>query len=159
MKRRLALAALAVATLPFLCLGTEVSARMGADSFRQSLVSTEQNDHPVARPFKLKGAGQIDLTTLAFEFSGVATHLGRYSASGVIDPSTFQIQGAITAANGDTLDWSAQFSQGPLGEIEATFTFTGGTGRFEGATGTASGPVLLDADFMFTLNLQGTIAY
>jgi len=38
-------------------------------------------------------------------------------------------------------------------------TITGGTGRFTGASGSASGLVALDPDFMFTLNIEGTIAY
>jgi hypothetical protein len=77
----------------------------------------------------------------------------------VLDPSTFQLQGTITAADGDTLDWVAQFQLGPLGEIDAVLTITGGTGRFTDAGGSATGLVGLDPDFMFTLNIEGTIVY
>ena len=113
----------------------------------------------VVRPFKLKGAGQVDLATGGFNFAGVATHLGRYTADGLIDLSTFSIQGSFAAADSDTVDWTAQFSIGPLGELQVTFTFTGGTGRLAGAGGSASGPVLLDPDFMFVFTLEGTISY
>jgi len=65
----------------------------------------------------------------------------------------------MTAADGDTLDWVAQFSFGPLGEIDAALSITGGTGRFANASGGATGLVALDADLMFTLNLEGTISY
>ena len=65
----------------------------------------------------------------------------------------------MTAANGDTLDWTGAFEIWPLGEIRATLTLHGGTGRFLHADGTASGPVVLDPDFMFTLNLEGELRY
>jgi hypothetical protein len=122
-------------------------------------VTPDQGPPPPVRPFKLKGGGQIDVGTFGLEFAGTATHLGQFAASGQIDPTTLQIQGTMTAADGDALDWVAIFQQGPLGEIEATLTITGGTGRFTGASGGATGPVGLDPDFMFTLNLQGTIEY
>ena len=126
---------------------------------KEAGIAPVEAPQPVGRPFKLKGGGQIDLSTLGFNFAGTATHLGLFSAAGQIDPSTFQIQGTITAADGDTLDWVAGFQIGPLGEIVAAFTFTGGTGRFAGASGSASGPVALDPDYLFTINLEGTIAY
>jgi hypothetical protein len=107
---------------------------------------------------KIKGGGQIDINTFTLTFAGQSTHLGQFTATGVVDP-TFQIQGSMTAANGDVLNWNAYFQQGPLGEIQATFIFAGGTGRFVNAHGTATGPVALDPDFMFTLNLQGTLSY
>jgi hypothetical protein len=117
------------------------------------------NGQSPARPMKIKGGGQIEVSTFALTFAGQATHLGQYTGTGVVDPSTFQIQGSMTAANGDILDWNASFQLGPLGEIEATFNFTGGTGRFVNASGTATGPVVLDPDFMFTINLLGTLSF
>jgi hypothetical protein len=159
MNRRIARTGLVLVTLLIPCLGTGAFAGIAPEGFKDAIVSPDQGQHPVERPFKLKGGGQIDLDTFSFNFGGTATHLGLYSSTGAIDPSTFLIQGTMTAANGDTLDWAAQFAQGPLGEIEATFTVTGGTGRFNGATGSASGPVALDPDFSFTLKLEGTITY
>ena len=110
-------------------------------------------------PFKLKGGGQVDLATLEFNFAGQATHFGQFTASGQLDPTTGSIAGTITAANGDTVNWSGIFQPGPLGEIEATLTFEGGTGRFEHFDGIASGPVALDPDFMFTMHLEGTVSF
>ncbi len=127
--------------------------------FRDSVVTPNQGQDPAVRPFKLKGGGSIDISTLVLQFGGTATHLGQVSGTGQVDPATLQIQGTMTAANGDTIEWIAGFQPGPLGEIEATFTFTGGTGRFTNVSGSATGPVALDPDFMFTINLQGTIAY
>jgi len=113
---------------------------------------------PVSKPFKLRAAGQIDLDTGAIVFGGVATHLGLYTANGFLTPG-FIIFGTIEAANRDTLDFTAVFSIGPLGEIQATFNFAGGTGRFADAVGRASGPVTLDPDFTFLITASGNLAY
>jgi len=164
MNNRLARTGLALVTLLFLCVGINAAAEIGASALvspiglKGGLVLPLQGQSPI-RPFKLKGGGQIDIDTFTFSFAGQSTHLGQYTASGTIDPSTFQIQGAMTSADGDTLNWVAYFQFGPLGEIEATFTFAGGTGRFVDASGSATGPIALDPDFMFTINLLGTIAY
>ena len=113
---------------------------------------------PVSKVFKLRAAGQIDLSTGAIAFGGVATHLGLYSANGFLSP-IFSIFGTIEAANGDTLEFTGFFSIGPLGELQATLNFNGGTGRFAGASGTASGPVTLDPDFTFLITATGNLEY
>ena len=120
--------------------------------------TTELEEGP-RKPFKLGAAGQIDLTTGAVTFGGVATIIGLYTASGFLNPADFSILGTIEVDNGDTLDFTAFFSTGPLGEIEATFDIAGGTGRFAEAVGTASGPVTLDPDFMFLITAIGTLDY
>jgi hypothetical protein len=136
--------------------GRIVSSNPGG--IKDSRISPEQGQGPTVRPFKLKGGGAIDLATFTFEFGGTATHLGLYVATGQLDQQ-FQIQGTITGADGDIVNYTGAFQQGPLGEIEAILTITGGTGRFTNASGSATGPVALDPDFMFTINLAGTIAY
>jgi len=159
MKRRIVPPSLVLAALLFLGFGTGASAVTSPSGLEDAGALHDEGPGPVERPFKLKGGGQIDVSTFSFNFAGTATHLGLYFASGAIDPATFQIQGTMTAADSDTLNWAAQFQQGPLGEFEVTLMFKGGTGRFTGATGSAAGPIALDPDFMFTINLQGTIAY
>jgi len=160
MKHRIAHTGLALVTLLFLGVGSADAAGVSLIGAKDATaVSPYVGQHPIARPFKLKAGGAIDLSTFKISFPGTSTHLGHYSAARAHDPSTFQLQGTMTAADGDTLDWIAQFQFGPIGEIDALLTFTGGTGRFAGASGSASGLVALDADFMFTLNLEGTIAY
>ncbi len=114
---------------------------------------------PVTKPFKLKAGGQINLATGAIMFGGTATHLGLYTATGFLNPADFSIFGTIEVANGDTLSFTAAFVTGPLGEIDATFNILTGTGRFAGATGTASGPVALDPDFMFLISVNGDLTY
>lgn len=161
MKPRMWRIPLAVVALSF-CVGTGafaaggVSSDAGGDEIKGSVLSPER---PVVRPFKLKGGGQIDVTTFSFDFAGTATHLGRFVASGQLDPQTFQVQGTMTAADGDELNWVAAFVPTPLGAFDATLTIVGGTGRFINASGTAQGLVLIDPDFMFSISLEGVIAY
>jgi len=131
----------------------------GTREFQLRPPSTESGQSaPVARPFKLKAAGQIDLATGTIIFGGVATHLGLYEANGYLN-ADFSILGTIEAANGDLLHFTAFFSTGPMGEIQATFQFSGGTGRFAGAAGDSSGPVTLDPDFTFLLKSNGHLDY
>ena len=122
----------------------------------KQMVNQEQGP-PVTRPFKLRAAGQIDLSTGVILFGGVATHVGLYTANGFLLPDQ-TLFGTLEAANGDTLDFTAFFMPGPLG-LQATFNFAGGTGRFADAVGTASGPVILDPDFMFSIVVVGDLDY
>jgi hypothetical protein len=124
----------------------------------QERMSEPGQDLPVVKPFKMKAAGAIDLTTGEVAIGGVATHLGLFTATGFLLPD-FSIFGTFEAANGDTLDFTALFDTGPIGEIQAIFNFTGGTGRFADAVGMASGPVMLDPDFTFLIKAEGDIDY
>lgn len=145
------LTGLAIALL--FSLGTSATADL------QGFTPMEQEQRD-PRPFKLRAAGQIDLNTGGILFGGVATHLGLYTASGFLNPLDFSILGSIEAANGDTLNFTAAFVIGPVGQLEASFNFDGGTGRFAGAAGSASGPVVLDpVDFTFLITALGDLDY
>ena len=79
--------------------------------------------------------------------TGTATHLGKYISPerGCLDFSSFpivqsrNIEILFVAANGDELmaisEGDFDFSQNPPRLLWAFFEFTGGTGRFENATG------------------------
>ena len=96
------------------------------------------------RPFKGLAAGAITGITpsgaVVIQATGTATHLGDFTRTEYV---FFGPGGAIsgtvvfTAANGDRL-W-ADFSGGFISPTtaEGTYTFTGGTGRFRDASGTA----------------------
>jgi hypothetical protein len=125
-------------------------------------------DHQV--PFHLSGAGQLDFATGNFSASGHATQLGDWTNSGHLDlvpvvvngKPLFHATGQATfiAANGDTLSMSIDgFADPATGHATATFTVTGGTGRFQNATGTEH--MELDQNFAtgaFTFTLDGTIS-
>ena len=92
----------------------------------------------VERPFNIRGntTAVVNLLDGSFEAEGggIATHLGKYSMAGwgVMNPETGDGAGGgvTTAANGDQLHWDYT----SLGTT-LTFTFKGGTGRFQHATG------------------------
>ena len=120
----------------------------------------------VERPHVSGGTAQF--TATGFVGAGTATHLGRYSEAGTIqlsptaDPAVFDATATstYTAANGDQLlaVFTGQLN-GATGVITATVTYVGGTGRFAGATGTAtlSGQVLADGSLAVAVN--GTVNY
>jgi hypothetical protein len=107
----------------------------------------------IERPFKMRAQGTlvaslIDGSYAAAE-SGQATHTGRLANeySGYLDLQTLLFAsgaGVMTASNGDELSWEVS---GPSG----AGVFTGGTGRFEGATGALTW-VVTDLTISFDLN-------
>ena len=107
----------------------------------------------VDRPFKMTGHSEVVIRfteqcypgTQFFPMGcpyeghgeGVASHLGRIITT---DIGIFPIGAAVTiAANGDQLLFSVNNATGLM-------TVTGGTGRFEGATGVAIGTLTPDGD-------------
>ncbi len=106
--------------------------------------------------------------TVHIEGPGTATHLGSLTTvqSHCVEPGSFAFtngQFTLTAANGDQLfgTYQGEFMplEPPLFTIDGAFTFTGGTGRFDGATGggDASGTQDL-ATGAATVVLEGTIS-
>jgi hypothetical protein len=123
-------------------------------------------------PFKL------DLTTTSTKFldppplpvvmeinaAGTGTHVGLCTSESTVTwversgGVWFSGPLTITAANGDelfldTFGWS--FPDGGDGD----YVITGGTGRFEDATGSGSFDVVVNADGSQTATLDGTISY
>jgi hypothetical protein len=123
------------------------------------------------RPFKASGEGDVAGDLYG---GGKATHLGRSSLYvGLhVDPESyfyFVPYGAyLTSASGDRLyfDFDADYYVfvGTTGIISATVTFTGGTGRFQDATGSADVvfdlyQYLFNGGFSFTFLIDGSIDY
>ena len=132
------------------------------------------------RPFKgiFEGAFAINPATLQLHFAGdgPASHLGESAIVGDSQlvpsgPGCFQIVTdtvTLTAANGDqlVLTNSGEDCFDETGHIigVATFTVTGGTGRFDGATGTGTTEVVATPNETglagtFVLTLRGRIWY
>jgi hypothetical protein len=96
--------------------------------------------------------------------TGQATHLGRFTRTETLivnlSDGTFTGTLVFTAANGDQLkaDVGGHFTS-PTGDSAAgTYVFTGGTGRFQNASGEAAFEVTPDgADFNVTF--KGAIQY
>jgi hypothetical protein len=127
-------------------------------------------------PFKGRTSGVVTVTDVSFPFvtatvvgEGVATHLGRFTltAQSVVDVSLPGAPAAgswtLTAANGDQL-FVTFVAVGIAPNVgRGDFTIVGGTGRFEGATGSytqiiafASDPTL--GPTAYTDVLEGTIS-
>ena len=151
-KKHTAIVALAVCTLALSTLGSA--------------------KHPVARPF----TSQDTLTWVVSladgssqaQGSGVATHTGPYLnlASGYWNLGTFTLvsaSGVATADNGDQIFWKLPGSS-------FTVEWTGGTGRFQNASGgfnvvaqsepvVAEGPVPGTITITVTFTSKGTLTY
>lgn len=96
------------------------------------------------------------------------SHLGRTSFVGVqhinVVTGTQSGQRTLTAANGDVLHAVHTGTSSPAGaglvSFQATLTFTGGTGRFAGATGEAKAEgVANPVERTATMQLEGVIVY
>ena len=92
---------------------------------------------------------------------GEATHLGRFTReeSILLNPATGTVTGTIifTASDGSELycDFAGGFT-GPT-TVVGTYTFTGGTGRFEGASGEAYFSIVQSDPLNFTFEFAGAI--
>lgn len=103
-----------------------------------ALPALGEKKHPVERPFHVEATvtwtiNLADGSATGYH-KGVATHGGRFisDASAVWDVQNFRIvsaTGTATTANGDKLFWKITPDQ------PGVVQYTGGTGRFEGATG------------------------
>jgi hypothetical protein len=120
-----------------------------------------------AVPVPFKGHAEYTLTavepdgTLRYIGTGLATHLGLFTADASLFPDgdgKFSATAIFTAANGDQLFLIAEGTFTLPTLVVGKATITGGTGRFEGATG--------DADFMDVTSIvsvdqsfEGTIQF
>jgi hypothetical protein len=119
-------------------------------------------------PMKGSGEGQITSFTpgpngvaITAEGSGEATHLGRFSRSEeiLLNPTTGAFTGSITfiAADGSELYCTFTGAFTGAATAEGTYTFTGGTGRFEDASGEASFSILQSDPANFSFEFSGLI--
>jgi hypothetical protein len=152
MTRSFAMSALASALVFAACSGpaspTSVPGANAGTSPSAQPGSTTPVSQSLAVPFKGTLEGNQSVTPLAFPLlavegsaSGNATHLGRFTAHfpHTVNLTTRDAVGTytFTAANGDTLtaDFTGHAEGMGVVSIEEHATVTGGTGRFEGASG------------------------
>jgi hypothetical protein len=96
---------------------------------------------------------------------GTSSHLGKLTTTGTmtltwVGPAIWAQGSAVTvAANGDKLyNTISGWSTAP-GQLAGTFVITGGTGRFQGATGSGTVNSWMDADGVQTAVYVGLIDY
>ncbi len=128
-----------------------------------------------SRPFK--GSCELTIERISNNFPIVRqrdtgtcqlTHLGRTHLEGILDINVLagtQVgTRTFTSANGDELYAAVTGTSSVVGpgliEFSATFTFTGGTGRFSNVSGSAQGTgVANQIARTSSVSLSGTIAY
>jgi hypothetical protein len=130
----------------------------------------------VEHPFALNGSGVATLITNEAGMpigaiptgSGTATHLGQWTVAGKVNyiPDSNGVlhssgEATITAANGDKLQVQIDGILDPLAGVDqGAFYFVGGTGRFEGASGSANFVVTINPlTGGFELTVVGKINY
>ena len=118
-------------------------------------------------PFKgtFQGSDAVNAPIITTTGTGLGAHMGAFSLYQVLPVTTLMGTARWVAANGDRIDStfvaSADFSTAGDGYITVTetHTVTGGTGRFEGATGEgAAGGLTNLATGAAALTLEGTIS-
>ena len=118
-------------------------------------------DH-IMVPWKGNSAGEVQYTfdeqgnfiSATVEEAGFATHVGKFTSriTFLAEERTGDLE--ITAANGDMLvGYMAMLS-----DTAFVVAIEGGTGRFEGATGSYLGTLAWLDDFTFTSEAEGTIS-
>src|SRR5262245_34479602 len=119
-------------------------------------------------PFKGQGDDRItslqsapDGLHLTNAATGHATHLGQFTrvGSGVVHPDgSLEATLVWTAANGDQLFSTVDNVTPTPTTVTGTYVFTGGTGRFENATGEADFAGTTSDGIHYTLAFDGTIS-
>ena len=122
-------------------------------------------------PFKGSGTGAITgqevlsptevvVTTVG---SGNATHLGKYTRTEELhlNPLTGSFTGTLTftAANGDEVNCTMTGQFVSATEAAGEYVVSGGTGRFAGASGSASFNVSMTGETTFGVNFSGDISF
>jgi hypothetical protein len=103
---------------------------------------------------------ELHLTTSG---SGLATHLGRFTREehAVLHLDDGSFLGTVTfiAANGDELYADIDGAFISPSTALATYTFTGGTGRFANATGSANVVAVTSDSIHIAITFEGTIEF
>lgn len=113
-------------------------------------------------PMKGNGSGQITgqngavITAIG---SGEATQLGKFTREEVITLNDGAVSGTMvfTAADGSQLYCEFVGAFTSAATVAGTYTFTGGTGRFDGATGGTFFNITLGESGSFSFAFAGTI--
>ena len=124
----------------------------------------------VTRPFHLVEHGTLTVDkdgNLVADGTGTATHLGRFSLhrTATLKPTTegeLEVDGqaTLTSANRDQLEASIQGTLNPqTGKAVLIYEWTGGTGRFQDASGTTVWLVQVNPDQTYDVVVDGVINY
>lgn len=115
-------------------------------------------------PFRGSETGMLTASLppneLVVDSTGTATHLGQFTSEEHLflnADGTFSGDKVFVAANGDELHLNFQGGFTSPTTVEGVFTFTGGTGRFQHASGTASFQAITPDGVNLSLTFLGSI--
>jgi hypothetical protein len=158
------------------CDLTEI-APTAPDSIAPVLVAPAASGNPAAPTRPIGGECNLTFEVLEVNFPILRqrdygtcqlSHLGRTGFGGSLEVNlllgTQTGTRTFTAANGDELYATVAGTSAPIGPgligFSATFTFTGGTGRFANASGSAQGDGVADQTTQTTtVRIEGQISY
>jgi hypothetical protein len=154
-----------------------VTAPTAPDLVASVVVAPTASGSPAAPTRPIEGECNLTFEVLEVNFPIVRqrdvgtcqlSHLGRTGFDGILEINvllgTQTGTRTFTAANGDELYATAAGTSTPIGPgligFSATFTFTGGTGRFANASGSAQGNgVANQMTQTTTVRIEGEISY
>jgi hypothetical protein len=171
-----------IAAIAALLLGIAACQKDDSSSANNSSQGKNTLKNAVTRPFSGHSTGTIAIVysetnecypyfpRVEFTGSGTATHLGNGTNEWYVclNTETGGLEGAfygtLTAANGDKVYFSqpdpSVFTIDQNGNVTGEFDITGGTGRFEGATGHINTSGVNDfLNMTFDINSEGYITY
>jgi len=105
--------------------------------------------------FKLKAGGQIDFAAGTISLAGQSTHIGQFTYEGPFDAATWTSSGLMADANGYFANVTITLAEQASGEYTVTMSFIGIRSRSVLLGGYGSGPLHMDQDFMFTMDVEG----
>ena len=170
-----------IAAIAALLLGLAACQKDDNSSANNSSQAENKLKNAVTRPFNSHSTGTIAFSysednecypafiQTQFIGSGTGTHIGNHTSEWYVCSTpegglagTFY--GTVTAANGDKIYYSqpdpSVFTIDEFGNVTGEFDITGGTGRFEGATGHLNTTGVDDfVNLTFDIYSEGYITY
>ena len=111
----------------------------------------------IEHEFKLKGGGQVDLDAGTMSLAGQASHIGRLTFEGTLVPGTGRFHGTMFGQNGEGYNADFTLDQPVPGVYALTMTFSTQSTHSDFVRGVGTGPVHMDQDNMFTVEIDGTL--
>jgi hypothetical protein len=169
--------ALVLSAVMLTACGIEQTAPTASDQLASTLTAPAAPGQRPAPPRPIEGECELTVEVLEVNFPILRqrdhgtcqlSHLGRAGFDGILEVNlllgTQTGTRTFTAANGDELYATVTGTSAPVGPgligFSAIFTFTGGTGRFTNASGTAQGEgVANQMTQTTTVRIEGSIRY
>lgn len=170
-----------IAAIAALLIGITACQKDESSSSSNSSQGKNTLKNAVTRPFNAHSTGTIaivysetnecypDFARVEFTGSGTGTHIGNHTSEWYVCSNSQgglegPFYGTLTAANGDKVYFSqpdpSVFTIDQNGNVTGEFDITGGTGRFEGATGHINTYGVDDfINNTFDIYSEGTITY